>query len=488
MDLLFKDADWTADELVNADGEIRRIAEDELRLETYPNQFELITYEQMLDAYASVGLPVMYSHWSFGRLRAMEEKGYRQGKNGLAYELVINSNPCVNYLMETNTSVLQALVIAHAGYGHNSFFKNNYAFKDGVDASFILDYLAYAKAYVAECEKKYGPKIVENVLDAAHALKDWGVDYGKRPQPLTKKEIEEEEVKRREQEARDRLLEWEVLKPAATSPDAQADEEIRWPESPEENILYFVEKNALNMPNWKRELIRIVRRIEQYLHPQMGSKVMNEGWATFTHYYIMTRLHEKGGLSDGQYLEFLRSHTTVVQTRGITASINPYHLGFNMFTDIRRICENPTEAERKEFDFAGEKDWVSVLQYAAYNFRDESFLRQFLSAKVVADMQMAVLTDEDDYMEISHVASEDTYKEVRKKLADRYLDILRVPDLRVYKVNRWGDRRLIVKRYDDDRGKLLGDVDLTLRHLAYLWSYDVELIADGESHIAITGG
>jgi len=127
MDLLFKDADWTADELVNADGEIRRIAEDELRLETYPNQFELITYEQMLDAYASVGLPVMYSHWSFGRLRAMEEKGYRQGKNGLAYELVINSNPCVNYLMETNTSVLQALVIAHAGYGHNSFFKNNYA-------------------------------------------------------------------------------------------------------------------------------------------------------------------------------------------------------------------------------------------------------------------------------------------------------------------------------------------------------------------------
>jgi len=283
-------------------------------------------------------------------------------------------------------------------------------------------------------------------------------------------------------------LEWEVLKPAATSPDAQADEEIRWPESPEENILYFVEKNALNMPNWKRELIRIVRRIEQYLHPQMGSKVMNEGWATFTHYYIMTRLHEKGGLSDGQYLEFLRSHTAVVQTRGITASINPYHLGFNMFTDIRRICENPTEAERKEFDFAGEKDWVSVLQYAAYNFRDESFIRQFLSAKVVADMQMAVLTDEDDYMEISHVASEDTYKEVRKKLADRYLDILRVPDLRVYKVNRWGDRRLIVKRYDDDRGKLLGDVDLTLRHLAYLWSYDVELIADGESHIAITGG
>jgi spore cortex formation protein SpoVR/YcgB (stage V sporulation) len=485
--LLFQSADWNPEDLAQADGEVRRIAEDELRLDTYPNQYEIITSEQMLDAYASVGLPVMYSHWSFGRLRAMEERNYQKGKNGLAYELVINSNPCVNYLMETNTSVLQTLVIAHAGYGHNSFFKNNYAFKEGVDASFILDYLAYAKKYLAECEQKYGAKIVENVLDAAHALDMWGIDYGRRATPLTEKETEEKEIKKRERDAAERLLEWEVMMPQSHPEQAVGDQEIRWPKEPEENILYFVEKNAPNMPTWKREVIRIVRRISQYLHPQGASKVMNEGWATFTHYYIMRRLHEKGLLSDGQFLEFIKSHTGVVNSHGITNNINPYQLGFNMFTDMRRICENPTKAEKKEYDFAGEQDWVSVLQNAAYNYRDESFIRQFLSAKVVADMRMARMKRVDGkYVEFTHVAVEETYKDVRKALADRYLEMMRVPDVRVYKVNRWGDRKLILKRYDDDRGKLIGEVDSVLRHLAYLWSYDVELIADGQSRTAIT--
>ena len=99
----------------------------------------------MMDAYASVGMPVDYRHWSFGKQFIRTEQSYRRGQMGLAYEIVINSNPCIAYLMEENTMTMQALVIAHAAYGHNSFFKGNYLFRQWTDADAIIDYLVYAQ-------------------------------------------------------------------------------------------------------------------------------------------------------------------------------------------------------------------------------------------------------------------------------------------------------------------------------------------------------
>jgi stage V sporulation protein R len=100
-------------------------------LDTYPNLIEIITSEQMLDAYASNGLPVGYPHWSYGKEFIRNEQAYKRGMQGLAYEIVINSDPCIAYLMEENTMATQALVIAHASYGHNSFFKGNHPFRNG---------------------------------------------------------------------------------------------------------------------------------------------------------------------------------------------------------------------------------------------------------------------------------------------------------------------------------------------------------------------
>ena len=130
----------------------------------------------MLDAYSSVGMPLFYKHWSFGKHFAYQEAFYRKGFTGLAYEIVINSSPCISYLMEENTATMQALVIAHAAFGHNHFFKNNYLFRQWTDADGILDYLDFAKGYVAQCEERYGRLAVEQTLDAAHALMSHGID------------------------------------------------------------------------------------------------------------------------------------------------------------------------------------------------------------------------------------------------------------------------------------------------------------------------
>ena len=106
----------------------------------------MITSEQMLDAYSSIGMPLFYQHWSFGKSFARNEAMYRKGYQGLAYEIVINSNPCIVYIMEENSATMQTLVLAHAAYGHNHFFKNNYVFKQWTDADGIQDYLDFARA------------------------------------------------------------------------------------------------------------------------------------------------------------------------------------------------------------------------------------------------------------------------------------------------------------------------------------------------------
>jgi len=86
--------------------------------------------------------------------------------------------------MEENTMTMQALVMAHAAFGHNHFFRNNYLFKEQTDAGGILDYLNFAKSYIARCEERHGIAAVERILDTAHALMDQGVNrYGRRARP-----------------------------------------------------------------------------------------------------------------------------------------------------------------------------------------------------------------------------------------------------------------------------------------------------------------
>src|SRR5215216_5881341 len=189
-------SDWSFELIELYNREIGRIAED-FGLQTYTNQIEIITAEQMMDAYASVGMPLGYHHWSFGKRFVGVEKCYQRGQMGLAYELVINSNPCISYLMEENTMAMQALVIAHACYGHNSFFKNNYLFRSWTDASSIIDYLIFARKYISECEERYGVDEVERLLDSCHALMNYGVDRYKRPQKIS---LQEEKARQKSRE------------------------------------------------------------------------------------------------------------------------------------------------------------------------------------------------------------------------------------------------------------------------------------------------
>ena len=476
--LISTSSEWSFDLLERYDRQIARVA-GEYSLETYPNQLEVISAEQMMDAYASAGLPVGYQHWSFGKHFLDVERRYRRGQMGLAYEIVINSNPCIAYLMEENTMTMQPLVIAHAAYGHNSFFKGNHLFRTWTNADAIIDYLVFARDYIRDCEQRHGELEVERVLDSCHAIMDYGVDLYKRPAKLSATRELERQKERETYRQRQVNEIWQTLpvKEAA----AQVSKEECFPAEAEENVLYFIEKHAPMLESWQRELVRIVRKLAQYFYPQRQTKVMNEGWACFWHYEILNRLYAQGYLSDGFMLEFLQSHTNVVYQPDFDqpgfSGINPYTLGFSMMSDIRRICEQPTDEDREWFpDIAG-GNWQTVLDFAMRNFKDESFISQYLSPKLIRELHLFSVVDDDasPELEVSAIHDEHGYRYLRQLLAEQHNLGLQQPCVQVQRIDRRGDRSLTLSHTRHQRRPLSDDADEVLRHIASLWGFTVRL-------------
>ena len=486
--LLFDCSEWDFATVQRTYEAIEDIALNDLGLSVYPNQIEIISSEQMLDAYCSVGMPLMYSHWSFGKRFAREETLYRKGFQGLAYEIVINSNPCISFYMEENTMPMQTLVLAHAAFGHNHFFKNNYLFNEWTDANAILGYLEFAKAYVAECEERHGPETVEAVLDAAHALMDQSVFRSRRPAKLNMLERERRRGERRSHDEQSFNDLWRTL-PASraahepTASDVDLAERKKKLGLPEENLLYFIEKNSPVLEPWQREIVRIVRNTAQYFYPQRQTKLMNEGCATFVHHYITNRLYDDGLINEGALLEILHSHSNVVSQPDFDdrrySSINPYALGFAMMQDIKRICSSPTEEDRDWFpDIAGNADWRGTLKHVWANYRDESFVRQFLSPKIIREFKLFVLSDEPGAakMRVNAIHDEEGYRKVRSALADSYDVSLQDPDIQIVDVDLRGDRELVL-RHGVRNGARLAEKECSqvLEHLRQLWGYGVRM-------------
>ncbi len=472
-------SDWTFELIERYHGVIRDTAA-RFGLDTYANQLEIITAEQMMDAYASVGMPINYRHWSYGKEFIATDKRYRRGHMGLAYEIVINSDPCISYLMEENTTAMQALVIAHAAYGHNSFFKGNYLFRMWTDASSIIDYLVFARRYISECEERYGLETVELFLDSCHALANFGVDRYRRP---SKKSLAQELSARKSREAyaQQQVNElWSTVPKGESKPD-EVTESQRFPQEPQENLLYFIEKNAQLLEPWQREVVRLVRKIAQYFYPQRQTQVMNEGWATFWHHRLLNTMYDDGFLSNGMMLEWLASHANVIFQPPVGhraySGINPYALGFAMYTDIKRICDAPTEEDRAWFpDIAG-SPWLPALDHAMRNFKDESFIGQYLSPKLMRDMRLFAIHDDEKLAElhISAIHDELGYRELRQSLSQQYDLGTREPNIQVWNVNLRGDRTLTL-RHSQYQNRPLGDSTLeVLKHTARLWGFGVAL-------------
>lgn len=476
MKPLFTGSEWDFPLIDKMWKVIDKVAKEKFGLDYYDPQIEIITSDQMLDCYSSAAMPIMYNHWSFGKTFIRNERQYKKGQQGLAYEVVINTNPCIAYLMEDNSATMQALVLAHASVGHSSFFKTNYLFKGWTDAETIIDYLNYAKNYIKSCEEKHGEYRVEKLLDACHSLQSHGIDKYKKPGSL-KKELEKQREK-----------EWENYFESTfndlwrTVPKEQKLMEGDNTRISEENILYFIEKHSPILEDWEREIVRIVRKIAQYFYPQRQTHLLNEGFATFTHHMLMTELHDQGYLTDGAYLEFLQSHTNVVAQRPWNSKyysgINVYALGYAMLTDIKRICMNPDEEDKKWFPDICGTDWLTTIKHIVANYRDESFVLQFLSPKVARQFKLfSIHVNEDkDYLEVNGTHDDDSFKHIRATLAEQY-DLSRsVPQIEVVDVDWKGDRWLYLEHITKNNQRLhYYDMKKTVNYIHKLWGFPVKM-------------
>ena len=420
----------------------------ELGLNFYPQEFEIIGFNEMLGYEAYVGMPSRYPHWSFGKSYEKNKTLYSFDLTGLPYEMVINSNPCLAYLMRENTLPLQILTMAHV-YGHNDFFKNNRLFKEGTRAKLALEMFKLDGEIIREYINApgIGYEKVERILDAAHAIR---YNIGR---VIGRKEMTDEEIRKNRIEDYKKAIENKSI----LDMDMVIEEPIldKIPLEPYDDVVGFIIKYG-KLEEWEKDIVRIVKRETEYFMPQIETKTMNEGWASYWHYNILKSLD----LPEGLHFEFLKRHNDVVAP--ILGGLNPYYVGFKMFEDIERRYGKDKIFEVRSME------------------RDASFIRRYLTQELCEELNLFQYGKKSfDYV-IEEVSDEDGWKEIRDNLAFT-AGLGSIPYIRVIDLNT-RDLTLTLEHVYDGRELEATYAKETLKYVQQLWGYKVRLLTKNKDN------
>jgi stage V sporulation protein R len=432
-------SDYSLKDLLHYNRDIEALAV-EAGLDCYPQEFEICSYEDMLGYEAYAGMPVRYPHWSFGKAYERKKTFYRYNLTGLPYEMVINSNPCLAYLMKDNSLLLQILTMAHV-YGHNDFFKNNRLFKTGTRAEYTLEMFKSHARRISDYIKdpSIGYARVERVLNAAHALRF------QIHRVVGEKHLTSEQQKQR-------LLDQYNNKDSSLHPllDQKTEKPLpdlnRIPLQPEEDLLFFIIQYG-RLSEWEKDIVNIVREESRYFLPQIETKIMNEGWASYWHYKILNDLE----LSQELHLEFLKRHNQVVCPH--EGSLNPYHLGFKIWEKLEQDNQDIFAVREQE--------------------RDSSFLRRYLDKDICNELNLFSFIKKGRDYYVKEIADDEGWKEVRDALALN-VGIQAIPVVKVVEVGA-KNNMLVLDHEWDGRELQLEYAHQTLKHLAQLWGGKVRL-------------
>ncbi len=429
-------------------------------LDFYPLEFELCDHEQMLGYMAYSGMPSHYPHWSHGKSFEKLKTLYDYGISGLPYEMVINSNPCIAYLMRDNSLLLQILTMAHV-YGHNDFFKNNFTFQ-WTRAEFTIEiFKAHAdrvREYVED--PSIGMEKVERVLDAAHAL-----SFQCRRNMAIKKQTRAEEEEQRIAQSKPTVDPFQSIhrRTEYVAPDL-----TKVPLYPQEDILLFIRDHNPFLGEWEKDLLTIAHEETQYFIPQIETKIMNEGWASFWHKRILDALD----LPQGFQLEFMVRHNQVLNPA--PGGINPYHLGMKMWEDIEKRWDN-SDPEEKKKKGAGKKNGGRDKLFEVREVeRDASFLRRYLTEDLIRELNLFEYQTRGDKKVVSRVADKENWRDIKDTLI-RDVGMGSIPVIRIEDADYHNNRALYIKHHHDGRDLHLEYAERTLQYLHQLWQREVVL-------------
>ncbi|MGP4038386.1 SpoVR family protein [Gracilibacillus sp. D59] len=344
--------------------EITEIAEG-FGLDFYPMRYEICPPE-ILYTFGAYGMPTRFSHWSFGKQFHRMKLQYDLGLSRI-YELVINSNPCYAFLLHSNSLIQNKLIVAHV-LAHCDFFKNNVRFQN--TKRDMVESMAATAERVAKYEKQYGIKEVEKFLDAVLSIQEH-IDPTLLKAQLDWQKNDEEEVQQRKRTEYDDL--WNLDQPISAQQPIKRKKSF--PPHPEKDILLFIEEHSRELEDWQRDILTMMREEMLYFWPQLETKIMNEGWATYWHQRIMRELD----LTSDETVEFASLNASVVQPS--TTQINPYYLGVKMFEDIEERYNNPSE-EMKRFGAEAGTGREKIFEVREIE-SDISFMRNYLTKDLV---------------------------------------------------------------------------------------------------------
>ncbi|MEC1107023.1 SpoVR family protein [Bacillus velezensis] len=334
-------------------------------LDFYPMRYEICPAE-IIYTFGAYGMPTRFSHWSFGKQFHKMKLHYDLGLSKI-YELVINSNPCYAFLLDSNSLIQNKLIVAHV-LAHCDFFKNNCRFQN--TNRDMVESMAAAAERIKHYERIHGINEVESFLDAILAVQEHIDPSLVRPKLLWSVDDEEEDEEETAPSPYDDL--WGMDKPKQVK---KKKGKKPFPPRPEKDILLFIEEHSRELEPWQRDILTMMREEMLYFWPQLETKIMNEGWASYWHQRIIRELD----LTSDEAIEFAKLNAGVVQPS--KTGINPYYLGLKIFEDIEERYDNPTDEMKKTGVKlgSGREKMFEVREIES----DISFIRNYLTKDLV---------------------------------------------------------------------------------------------------------
>jgi stage V sporulation protein R len=461
--------------LAELDEAIQGIARD-FGLDFFLQEFDLIPAQKMLEILA-YRLPVNFSHWSFGRDYEKEKTLYEHGA-GIPYEVVLNSNPCRAYLMNTNPFPVQVMVMAHV-YAHNDFMRNNFHFKP--TRKDILPSASEAALRFQKYEKRFGLLEVEGLVDAGLSI-EFNVD----PDFFMREESEEEQ--------KDRLMvcpagpETKIRSPyddlihrKKTEPPPR-EYYRKTPLEPERDVLlYIMNHSPKPLEEWEKDILSVLRDQSRYFMPQRRTKIMNEGWATYWHMRIMDRLFRESLLKEEEHGFYNLYNARVLATSART--LNPYLVGLKILEDIEERwnkgrfgreweeCEDPRRKEA--WDLGAGKGREKIFEVRKC-YSDRFFIEQFLTPELVDDLDLYLYEGQEKPREIHYVITERDWRRIKSLLVS-HLGTFGIPLIFVVDGDFRGRRELYLRHAYDGIELDREYREKTMENIYYLWDRPVHL-------------
>lgn len=384
----------------------------EMGLDPYPTHFEVVP-QHVIYELGSYGLPARFSHWTFGRDYHRQKTSYEYGMSKI-YEIVFNTDPCQAFLVEDNSMLSHKFVCAHV-LGHCHFFKHNSYFQH-TNRQMIEEMRLHADR-IHEYEQEYGWREVENFLDMVMTIEEHFDPVA----PVIKRKTPEQMAADRAKAGQLPETDYDDIWNVAGKPDRPKPSARKFPEEPEKDLLRFLVEYGRELAPWQRDIIEIVREEMLYFLPQMRTKIMNEGFASFWHEKILENID----LTSEEHWEFRRLHSSVLSPSGSRMQINPYYVGFQILKDIERRWNGIVEpGDEEELDWMGrpierpQGEGRAKLFQVCEEDNDVTFLRKYLTEGLVKKLDLYTYKLQEVDGEMMWVVQDTDWRRVRDSIVD----------------------------------------------------------------------